>query len=75
MDFNTIVWYSNVLSAIFGLIAIIISFFTLKQVQKINVNVIHDHSFHDHSIKSAYEKQDNRGSHNRNAGRDYNEGI
>lgn len=79
MEITSIVNYSNILSALFWFIAIIVSFLTLKQVQKININVHHDHSVNDNSTKvlrwNRYtaNSQDNKGDNNRNAGWDYNE--
>lgn len=76
MDHSTISLianYATTLSAVFSLIWLVISFLTLKQVQKININVIHDHSIKMEwdRISSNNHTQDNRGNGNRNAWGDY----
>lgn len=42
MDFNTVVWYANIISAITWILALIISIFALNKVNNIVNNITGD---------------------------------
>jgi hypothetical protein len=67
---------SNILSAVFWFLAVIISLKTLKQIQKLTINIV-DNSQNFHSSSSAMPHtegmQDNRGTGNRIAAGNYSE--